>query len=118
MPILIGIWHTQGSPAPELSLAVSSLEVLGRLGCYQQDRSKATVNTNMCVMIDYPRFTLHGTKGSLTLPPVVHNSGKKKQVGRHSINTAPAGEDRWGTLIYLNEDGERTEEKVPVGCAH
>ncbi len=79
---------------------------------------KATVNTNMCVMIDYPRFTLHGTKGSLTLPPVVHNSGKKKQVGRHSINTAPAGEDRWGTLIYLNEDGERTEEKVPVGCAH
>jgi hypothetical protein len=43
MPILIGIWHTQGSPAPELSLAVSSLEVLGRLGCYQQDR-KITKN--------------------------------------------------------------------------
>lgn len=69
-------------------------------------------------MIDYPRFTLHGTKGSLMLPPVVHNSGKKKEVGRHVINTAPASEDRWGTLVYLDENGNKKEEKVPVGCAH
>lgn len=80
--------------------------------------SKATVNTNMCVMIDYPRFTLHGTNGSLTMPPVVHNSGKKKEIGRHVINNAPASEDRWGTLVYLDESGEKREEKVPVGCAH
>lgn len=80
--------------------------------------SKATVNTSMCVMIDYPRFTVHGTKGSLTLPPVVHNSGKKKEVGRHVVSTAPASKDRWGTLVYLNEAGEKVEEKVPVGCAH
>lgn len=80
--------------------------------------SKATVNTSMCVLIDYPRFTVHGTRGSLTLPPVVHNSGKKKVVGRHVINTAPAAEDRWGTLVYVEENGERREEKVPVGCAH
>lgn len=80
--------------------------------------SKATVNTSMCVLIDYPRFTVHGTRGSLTLPPVVHNSGKKKVVGRHVINTAPAAEDRWGTLVYVDENGERREEKVPVGCAH
>lgn len=80
--------------------------------------AKATVNTSMCVMIDYPRFTVHGTKGSLTLPPVVHNSGKKKVVGRHIINTAPAPEDRWGTLVYVDENGIKTEEKVPVGCAH
>lgn len=80
--------------------------------------SKATVNTSMCVMIDYPRFTVHGTRGSLILPPVVHNSGKKKEVGRHKISTMPAPEERWGTLIYLDENGKRTEEKVPVGCAH
>ncbi len=79
---------------------------------------KATVNTNMCVLIDYPRFTLHGTKGSFTLPPVLHNSGKKKVVGRHVINTAMAPEARWGTLVYMNENGEKVEEKVPVGCAH
>ena len=80
--------------------------------------SKATVNTSMCVMIDYPRFTVHGTRGSLTLPPVVHNSGKKKEVGRHKISTVPAPEERWGTLVYLDENGRKKEAKVPVGCAH
>lgn len=80
--------------------------------------SKASVNTNMCVLIDYPRFTLHGTKGSFTLPPVIHNSGKKKVVGRHVISTAPAAEDRWGTLVYVKENGEKVAEKVPEGCAH
>lgn len=80
--------------------------------------TKASVNTNMCVLIDYPRFTLHGTKGSFTLPPAIHNSGKKKVVGRHVISTKPASEDRWGTLVYMNENGEKVEQKVPVGCAH
>ena len=79
---------------------------------------KASVNTSMCVLIDYPRFTLHGTKGSFTLPPVIHNSGKKKIVGRHVISTDPAPEDRWGTLVYVNDAGEKITEKVPVGCAH
>lgn len=79
---------------------------------------KASVNTSMCVLIDYPRFTLHGTKGSFTLPPVIHNSGKKKMVGRHTVSTAPASEDRWGTLVYINNAGEKVTERVPVGCAH
>jgi len=78
--------------------------------------SKATVSTSMCVLIDYPRFTLHGTNGSFTLPPVIHNSGKKKTVGRHVINRSPASEDRRGTLVYM-KDGEKVTEKVPVGCA-
>lgn len=79
---------------------------------------KASVNTSMCVLIDYPRFTLHGTRGSFTLPPVIHNSGKKKVVGRHVISTASAPEDRWGTLVYVNDAGEKITERVPVGCAH
>ena len=80
--------------------------------------AKASVNTNMGVLIHYPRFTLHGTNGSFTLPPVIHNSGKKKVVGRHKVSTAPAPEDRWGTLVYMNDNGEAVTEKVPVGCAH
>ena len=80
--------------------------------------SKATVSTQMCVQIDYPRFTLHGTNGSFTLPPVVHNSGKKKVVGRHKINTEAAPKERWGTLVYKNDAGESVTESVPVGCAH
>lgn len=72
----------------------------------------------MCVLIDYPRFTLHGTRGSFTLPPVIHNSGKGKVIGRHTINTAPAPEDRWGTLVYMNDGGEKVTEQIPVGCPH
>ena len=79
--------------------------------------SKASVNTSMCVLIDYPRFTLHGTNGSLTLPSVIHNSGKKKVVGRHKVSFDPAPLDRWGTLVYMKE-GVKVTEKVPVGCAH
>ena len=79
---------------------------------------KASVNTSMCVQIDYPRFTLHGTNGSFTLPPVIHNSGKAKPVGRHQISTAPAPRDRWGTLVYRDGAGQPVTEAVPVGCAH
>ena len=79
---------------------------------------KATVSTSMCVLIEHPRFTLHGTNGSFTLPPVLHNSGKKKVVGRHKIDRSPAPESRWGTLVYKNEAGETVTEKVPVDCAH
>lgn len=78
---------------------------------------KASVNTSMCVSIDYPRFTLHGTNGSFTLPPVIHNSGKAKVIGRHKVSFDPAPEDRWGTLVYW-KDGQKVTEKVPVGCAH
>ena len=80
--------------------------------------AKASVNTSMCVLLDYPRFTLHGTNGSFTLPPVIHNSGKKKVVGRHVISTKSASQDRWGTLVYMDSHGNRVEEQVPVGCAH
>lgn len=79
---------------------------------------KASVNTSMCVQIDYPRFTLHGTRGSFTLPPVIHNSGKAKAVGRHTVSTALAPEDRWGTLVCRDGAGKQITEKVPVGCAH
>ena len=79
--------------------------------------SKASVNTSMCVLIDYPRFTLHGTNGSFTLPPVIHNSGKAKVVGRHKVSFEDAPEDRFGTLVY-KKDGVTVTEKVRVGCAH
>lgn len=85
---------------------------------FHYGKLKATVNTSMLCAIDYPRFTVHGTKGSLTLPPVLHNSSKKKTEGRFKANRQPAGEDRWGTLVYFDDEGIRHEEKVPVGCAH
>ena len=78
---------------------------------------KATVSTQMCVQIEHPRFILHGTKGSFMLPPVLHNSGKKKVLGRHVPNRTPAEKDRWGTLVYRNEKGESVTERIPVGFA-
>lgn len=78
---------------------------------------KATVSTSMCVLIDYPSYTLHGTNGSFTLPPALHNSTKLKVVGRHSVSFAAAPEDRWGTLVY-RQDGQTVTEKVVVGSAH
>lgn len=78
---------------------------------------KATVNCNMCVLIDYPRFTVHGTRGSFILPPALHSSAKKKVLGRHQIKTGLAPEERWGTLTYLADDGEVKTESVPVGYA-
>ena len=78
---------------------------------------KVSEHTSMCVSIDYPRFTVHGTNGSFTLPPVIHNSGKKKVLGRHKVSFADAPEERWGTMVY-HVDGKAVTEKVPVGCAH
>ena len=85
---------------------------------FYYENCKATVNTSMCVMIHYPRFTVHGTRGSFILPPVIHNSGKEKKIERHVINREPATKERWGTLVYKNDIGEIIREKVPVGCAH
>ncbi|MDD2533516.1 MAG: Gfo/Idh/MocA family oxidoreductase [Eubacteriales bacterium] len=79
---------------------------------------KATVNCNMCVLIDYPRFTVHGTRGSFTLPPALHGSSKAKVLGRHQIKTGIAPQERWGTLTYLTAEGQIETEAVPVGYAH
>lgn len=78
---------------------------------------KATVSTSMCVLIDYPAYALHGTNGSFTLPPAVHNSARQKIVGRHSVSFATVPEDRWGRLVYM-KDGLPITERVPVGSAH
>lgn len=80
--------------------------------------NKVTVSTSMNVLIDYPRFTVHGTKGSVSFPPALHNSAKKKVVGRHQVSFADAPEERFGTLVYMNEQNEKVTEKVKVGCAH
>ena len=79
---------------------------------------KATIATSMNVLIDYPRFTVHGTKGSLTMPPAIHGSSKKKVVGRHTVEFKDASEDRYGDLVYVNDNGEKVQEKVKVTYNH
>lgn len=85
---------------------------------FHYGKLKVSVNTSMCVMIVYPRFTLHGTKGSFTLPPVIHSSGQKKAPGRHRVQREMAPESRWGTLRCQAENGCIKEKRISVGCAH
>jgi len=82
------------------------------------DNMKASVHTSMCVLIDYPSFTIHGTNGSLTLPPVLHGSNKKKTVSRKHISFEDAPIERWGTLVYMNDKGTKILESVKVGSNH
>ena len=35
----------------------------------------------------------------------------------HVVKTGLSSEDRWGTLVYINDAGEQVTEKVPVGSA-
>ena len=79
---------------------------------------KASICTSMNVLIDYPRFTVHGTKGSLTMPPAIHGSSKKKEIGRHVIDFKDASIDRYGDLVYINDKGEKISEKVKVTYNH
>jgi len=78
---------------------------------------KASVSTSMCVLIDYPRFALHGTRGSLVLPPAIHSSGKKQIIGRHQLDQSPVSPDRFGLLRFMDPKGNINEETVPVGHA-
>lgn len=79
---------------------------------------KATIRTSMNVLIDYPRFTVHGTLGSLVMPPALHNSSKKKEINRHKINFVDADRDRYGKLVYINTNGEKVKEDIKVTYNH
>lgn len=78
------------------------------------DKFKAIVKSSQFVKIDYPRFTVHGTKGSFTLPPQGHNSDKKNEPGAIHLEHQEVPEEKWGTLSYINENGEDITEKVPL----
>lgn len=78
------------------------------------DGFKATVKTSFYVKLSYPRFILHGTKGSFIMPSLGHKSSKKVKDGPEKIVTEPSSEETWGTLSYINNEGEDITMKVPT----
>ena len=74
---------------------------------------KAIVKTSFLVKLDYPRFIVHGTKGSFLMPSQGHQSLLAKKPGPVEISFEPAGEELWGTLSYIDEHGQDRTEKVP-----
>lgn len=75
---------------------------------------KAIVKTSIYVKLPYPRFIVHGKKGSLTIPFLGHQSGEKQKEGPVEISFEPLGEEAWGTLSYIDDDGNDVTEKVPL----
>ncbi len=78
------------------------------------DRMKAIVKTSYYVKLDYPRFIVHGRKGSFLMPALGHQSAQKAKPGPVEISFEPLPEDKWGTLSYIDENGQDITKKVPT----
>ncbi len=75
---------------------------------------KAICKMSMYVKIDYPKFILHGKKGSFIMPSLGHQSSAKPKPGKVEISFDPLPEETWGTLTYVDENGNDVTEKVPT----
>lgn len=77
--------------------------------CY--GNMKVSIASSLYVMIDYPRFLVHGTKGSFTKQSQGHLSAVKAPEPIHA-SFRVEDESKWGTLSYVNDHGEHIIEKV------
>lgn len=75
---------------------------------------KVIAKMSMYVKIDYPKFILHGKKGSFVMPSLGHQSSIKPKPGKVEISFEQPSEETWGTISYVNENGETITEKVPT----
>lgn len=78
------------------------------------DNMKAIVKTSYYVKLDYPRFIVHGRKGSFLMPQLGHQSALKAKPGPVEISFDPLPEDKWGTLSYIDDEGNDVTKKVPT----
>ena len=78
------------------------------------DHMKAIVKTSYYVKLDYPRFIVHGRKGSFLMPALGHQSSQKAKPGPVEISFEPLPEEKWGTLSYIDENGQDITKKVPT----
>lgn len=78
------------------------------------DTFKAIVKTSFYVKLDYPRFIVHGKKGSFLMPSLGHNSAEKPKPGPISVSFDPLPEETWGTLSYIDNEGKDITMKVPT----
>lgn len=78
------------------------------------DSMKAIVKTSYYVKLDYPRFIIHGKKGSFLMPALGHQSALKPKPGPIEISFDPLPEEKWGTLSYIDEEGNDITKKIPT----
>lgn len=72
---------------------------------------KTTVKCSFSVLIEHPKFVVHGDRGSF----IKYSSGhqKKNPDGPTKVSFEREPEDNWGRLAYVDDKGVRHEEKVP-----
>ena len=76
---------------------------------------KAVVKTCLSVMLDHPRFTVHGTKGSFMVQPLPHQSATQDDHNACvKISMEPLPKETWGLLRYIDENGEKHDERIPM----
>lgn len=73
--------------------------------------TKITVKCSLFVKTPFPKFTLHGDKGSF----IKYSSGHqyKDPNGPTTINLEREASENWGTLSYVDEAGVEHSERVP-----
>lgn len=84
---------------------------------------KAIVKTSMYIKLDYPRFIVHGKKGSFLMPSLGHQSSAPAPCKAMQVSFDPLPEAYWGTLSYVDEHHQTVVEKVPLevqdyGCIY
>jgi predicted dehydrogenase len=77
--------------------------------CY--GNMKVSIASSLYVSIDYPRFLVHGTKGSFAKQSQGHLSAIKAPEPIHA-SFKVEDESKWGTLSYVDSNGEHIVEKV------
>lgn len=85
------------------------------VGLYYDDAFKATVQATETALVHYPKWVLHGTKGTY----IKYNIDQQEYDLKAGImpGTAGFGEDApqdFGQLTYLNQNGDRLEKIIPT----
>lgn len=75
---------------------------------------KAVVKSCQIVKIDYPRFIVHGKRGSFIKPPMGHQSAIKDTSLPVKISFEVENKDNWGKLSYIDDKGIEHNETVPT----
>lgn len=72
---------------------------------------KTTVKCSLAVMIEHPKFVVHGDKGSFIKSSSGHQ--EKNPDGPTKITFTQEDKTNWGQLVYIDDQGEKHKEYVP-----
>lgn len=79
---------------------------------FHYGRCKGIVKTSYAVKLSYPRFIVHGTKGSFIKYGGAHNSDNKDNTEPFIVSFDVESKDRWGKLSYVDDNGIEHNELV------